>query len=150
MLFGICRICFGFNLVALIVSTEPSKLLIVKMLTFLKSNLRRIAIACLLGFALLVSSALTPGNFNRARAEVLKRDAVNLPREESADRKAEYEAAKANRRAMQAQMSQEAEKNDDSESVSEKLNLNEPVPQSTKKFFKQIEREEPIENETRP
>ncbi|MGV2827519.1 hypothetical protein [Myxosarcina sp. GI1(2024)] len=120
------------------------------MLTFLKSNLRRIAIACLLGFALLVSSALTPGNFNRARAEVLKRDAVNLPREESADRKAEYEAAKANRRAMQAQMSQEAEKNDDSESVSEKLNLNEPVPQSTKKFFKQIEREEPIENETRP
>lgn len=120
------------------------------MLTFLKSNFRRIAIACLLATALLMSSALTAGNFNRADADVLKRDAVDLPRQESAGREAEYEAAKANRRAMQAQMSQQAEENDDSESVSEKLNLNEPVPQSTKKFFKQIEREEPIENETRP
>jgi hypothetical protein len=44
------------------------------------------------------------------------------------------------------------EKADNAESakktVVEKLNLNEPVPPSTKKFFKQIKGEEPIERDT--
>jgi hypothetical protein len=44
------------------------------------------------------------------------------------------------------------EKADNAESIKEKviekLNLNEPVPPSTKKFFKQIKGEEPIEQDT--
>jgi len=35
------------------------------------------------------------------------------------------------------------------EDVKEKLNLDEPVPESTKKFFRQLKGEEPIENEDR-
>ncbi|MGF1478702.1 MAG: hypothetical protein ACFB4I_04350 [Cyanophyceae cyanobacterium] len=37
-----------------------------------------------------------------------------------------------------------------SENVSEKLNLDEPIPADTKKFFRQIQGKEPIENERVP
>jgi hypothetical protein len=40
------------------------------------------------------------------------------------------------------------EKTDNAGSLKEKLNLNEPLPPSTKKFFKQIKGEEPIERDT--
>lgn len=36
------------------------------------------------------------------------------------------------------------------EDVVDKLNLDEELPRSTKKFFRQIQGKEPIENETRP
>lgn len=120
------------------------------MLTFLKSNLRRMAIACLVAIVLFSGSALGIGNNNLAlAAETLKRDTVDLPNEESINN-AEYESAKAKRRAMQAQMSQQAEDNDRGESATEKLNLNESTPRTTKKFFEQVEGDEPINNETRP
>ncbi|WP_052055603.1 hypothetical protein [Myxosarcina sp. GI1] len=105
------------------------------MFTFLKSNLRRLAIASLVAIALFSSLVFSSGNYNTAfAAEPLKRDAVDMAGEDTIN-DAEYESAKAKRRAMQAQMSQQAEEDDSSKSASEKLNLGEPVPESTKEFF---------------
>lgn len=111
-------------------------------------NFRRIAIACLLAIALFGGSALKIGNDNTALAEVLKRDAVDLSREEVGS-EAEIQAAKAKRRAMQAEMSQRA-KDDGSESVSDKLNLDEPVPQSTKEFIRDLGKDDSINSKLRP
>lgn len=36
------------------------------------------------------------------------------------------------------------------QNVREKLNLDEPLPEDTKKFFRQVQGKEPIENESRP
>lgn len=118
------------------------------MFTFSKGNLRRIAIACLLAIALFCGSAWRTGNDSGALAEVLKRDAVDLSREEVGS-KAEIEAAKAKRRAMQAEMSQRA-KDNGSESVSDKLNLDEPVPESTKEFIRDLGKDDSINSKLRP
>lgn len=67
---------------------------------------------------------------------------------------AQLEAAKEKRREAQAQRSEEAAEKRGRRiaegNLEDKLNLDEPLPESTKKFIKQIKGEEPISNDTHP
>jgi hypothetical protein len=101
------------------------------MFLFSKINFRRILAICVLSISLLVGSALGISEGDRAFAEVVKSEAVGIPGEGSIDQ-AEYESAKENRREIQAEISKEAEENKDSESIAEKLNLEEIVPPAIK------------------
>ena len=115
-------------------------------------NLRRLASVFLLSVALFFSSTLI-GNTNAIAAEAITRDATNLNTTDVVSDR-EYEQKKAERQQEQAMRSQraeaQAEYEAENESVAEKLNLDEALPRSTKKFVEQITGDEPINNETRP
>jgi hypothetical protein len=88
---------------------------------------------------LFLGLAFGSGNNNQVLATVLNRQPDDAATEKPVH-DATYEELKAKRSEVQAQRSKIAsQKSDgDEENVSEKLNLDESVPDSTKKFFKQI------------
>ncbi|WP_319419640.1 hypothetical protein [Pleurocapsa sp. FMAR1] len=93
-----------------------------------KVDFRRLLAVCLISLVLFLGSASAVERQNTAFAEVLERDTVGIPEEKPLSG-TEYESAKANRNRLQAELSQqaeaEAEAKTNSESVAEKLNLNE-------------------------
>ena len=115
-------------------------------------NLRRIATVFLVSIALFFSVAVI-GNNNALAADSITQDATELNSVDAVNDEA-YEAMKANRQQKQAMRSQQAEAQADyeaeNESIGEKLNLDEALPRSTKKFIDQVKGDEPINNETRP
>jgi hypothetical protein len=114
-----------------------------------KTNFRRILVVFLVQVTLFLGLALGSGNNTQAFATVLNREANDSLTEKPLN-DAEYEAAKARRSELQAQRSKEASEDNDRENLQEKLNLNESVPSSTKKFFKQIEGKESASDKTEP
>lgn len=94
---------------------------------FLSNQLRRIVTIGLISLIVFFGSALGIGHSDRVLAEVLKRDAVGIA-EESPLNDAEYQSAKANRNAIQAERSKQAEEDVEDKSIAEKLNLDEITP----------------------
>ena len=92
-----------------------------------KINLRRILALGLIVISLFFGSTIKMSNSNLAFAESLTRDAVDMTDQDTPS-KAKYEAEKANRRQMQAQMSQQADTEDESANPVDKLNLKEIPP----------------------
>ena len=122
------------------------------MFSLSKINLRRITTVFLLSITLFFSVALI-GNTPAIAAEAITRDATKgITSDVVSD--AEYEADKASRQQKQAMRSKQAEERaeleNENKTISEKLNLNESLPRSTKKLGEQIAGDEPINNETRP
>lgn len=113
-----------------------------------KLNLRRIATIFLASITLFLNIALV-GNNSAIAAEAITRDMSELNATDIVD-DAEYEQDKATRQQKQAMRSAMATPDEENESISEKLNLDEALPRSTEKFIEQIEGDEPINNETRP
>ena len=117
-----------------------------------KVNLRQIATVFLVSITLFFSVTIV-GNNNAIAAEAITRDMTNLPLDAPVGDDA-YQAMKAGRQQEQARRSQKAEAQAEAkvenESISEKLNLDEALPRSTKKFIDQVTEDEPINNETRP
>ncbi len=98
------------------------------MLFFSKINLRRIFAVCLVLVTLFIGSALGMGHQEQALAdEVLQQQPVGISGKNALN-DAEYESAKANRNQLQAELSKQADDENNSESVAEKLNLDEIVP----------------------
>ena len=99
-----------------------------------KIDFRRFFAVCLISVVLFFGSAIAIGHRDIAFAEVLERDAVGITGEKPLN-DTEYESAKANRNRLQAELSKqaeaEAEVRTNSESVAEKLNLDEIVTPST-------------------
>ena len=97
---------------------------------FSKTKLYQFLAVCLISLALFFGSAWGIGQGDRVGAEVQTKDTVNIPEQNSLS-ESEYESAKANRNRIQAEMSQraedEAEAKANSESIVEKLNLDEIV-----------------------
>ena len=93
-----------------------------------KVDFRRLLAVCLISVVLFFGSAIAIGHQDTAFAEVLERDAVGITGEKPLN-DTEYESAKANRNRLQAELSQQAEAEakvkTNSESVAEKLNLDE-------------------------
>ncbi len=93
-----------------------------------KIDFRRLLSVCLISVVLFIGSAIALGHQDTAFAEVLERDAVGISGNNVLN-DTEYESAKANRNRLQAELSQqaeaEAEAKADSESIAEKLNLDE-------------------------
>ena len=122
------------------------------MSSFAKINIRQIASVFILSVALFFSAILI-GNTNAVAAEAITRDATNSNTTDVVNDR-EYEQKKAERQREQAMRSQQAEAQakyeDENESIAEKLNLDEALPRSTKKFIDQVKGDEPINNETRP
>jgi hypothetical protein len=104
-----------------------------------KINFRRILVVFLVQITLFLGLAFGSGNNDQVLATVLNRQPDDAATEKPVD-DATYEELKAKRSEVQAQRSKIAsQKSDgDGENISEKLNLDESVPDSTKKFFKQI------------
>ncbi|MGF1588957.1 MAG: hypothetical protein ACFCU7_06905 [Pleurocapsa sp.] len=118
------------------------------MLSFFSLNLRRIGAVFLASITLCLGIAFS-GNTAAIAADAITRDVTNLNTiDEISD--TNYETNKIRRQEEQAMRSKMAEPDEDNESISEKLNLNEGLPRSTKKFVKQITGDEPINNETHP
>ena len=120
-----------------------------------KIDIRRVASILFLSAMLFFGSTLI-GNTNHTNAiaaSAITRDATNLNTTDVVSDR-EYEQKKAERQQEQAMRSQraeaQAEYEAENESVAEKLNLDEALPRSTKKFVEQITGDEPINNETRP
>ena len=95
---------------------------------------------------LLISTILFFGigtliNSQNAIAASGSRDVINANMEDSLG-KTEYESAKANRQRKQAMRSMEAEAKAeriiDNETIGEKLNLDEDLPESTQRFFDKV------------
>ena len=82
-------------------------------------------------------------------ADAITKDVTNLNTTDVV-RDAEYKADRASRRQEQAMRSQMATPNQENEGIVDKLNLDEALPRSTKKFGEQITGDEPIDNKTRP
>ena len=103
-------------------------------MSFSKIKFRRVLAICLISVTVFFGSAFGIGQSDRALAEVVKRDEAVISESKPLD-DAEYESAKANRNQIQAQMSKKAENEAktkaDSESVSEKLNLDEITSPAT-------------------
>ena len=118
------------------------------MFLFSKMNLRRIATIFLASVTLFFGTILV-NNSSAIAAEAITRDATNLNTVDVVSDE-EYEMDKARRQQEQAMRSKMATPNQDDESIVEKLNLDEALPRSTKKFAEQITGDEPINNETRP
>ncbi|MGF1589943.1 MAG: hypothetical protein ACFCU7_11995 [Pleurocapsa sp.] len=102
------------------------------MFLFSKIDLRRILATCLVLVTFLIGSAIAIGPQNQAFAEVLKQDTPPGISGETVLSDVEYESAKANRNQLQAELSKQADDEDDSKSVAEKLNLDEIVPPAVK------------------
>ena len=117
------------------------------MFLFSKINLRRVATIFLASVTLFFGTILV--NNSSAIAESITRDATNLNSVDVVSDE-EYEMDKVKRQQEQAMRSKMATPDKDDESIVEKLNLNEGLPRSTKKFGEQITGDEPINNETRP
>ena len=122
------------------------------MLSLSKINLRRIAAVFLVSITLFFSVAVI-GNNNALAADSITQDVTNLNSVDAVSDR-EVELDKANRQQKQAMRSQQAESNAkfeaENKSISEKLNLGEALPRSTKKLIEQVKGDEPIDNETRP
>lgn len=117
------------------------------MFSFFKINLRQITTVFLLSAALFFGVAF--GNMSAVAAESITRDVSNLNTGDVVSDQ-EYEMDKASRQQEQAMRSAMATPEQENESISEKLNLDEALPRSTKKFIDQIKGDEPIDNETHP
>ena len=120
-----------------------------------KIDIRRVASILFLSAMLFFGSTLI-GNTNHTNAiaaSAITRDATNLNTTDVVSDR-EYEQKKAERQQEQAMRSQraeaQAEYEAENESVAEKLNLDEALPRSTKKFIDHVTEDEPINNETRP
>ena len=117
-----------------------------------KISLRRIATVFLASITLFFSVAVI-GNNSALAADSITKDVTNLNSVDAVSDR-EYELDKANRQQEQAMRSQQAESNAkfeaENKSIGEKLNLDEALPRSTKKFIDQVTGDEPINNETRP
>lgn len=85
---------------------------------------RRILAIGLLSIALFFGSTIKISNSNLAFAQSLTRDSVDMSDRDTPS-KAKYEAEKANRRQMQAQMSKQADTEKESANPVDKLNLEE-------------------------
>jgi hypothetical protein len=114
-----------------------------------KISFRGILVLFLVQVTLFLGLAFGSGNNNQASAEVLNRKANTDKTQEVFD-ESKYEEAKARRREAQAERSEQAAEDTANEDIAEKLNLDESVPKSTKKFFKQIQGKEPIIDKTEP
>jgi hypothetical protein len=116
-----------------------------------KINFRRILVLCLVQITLFFGLAFGSGNSYQVSATVLNREANDAATEKPVD-DATYKELKAKRSEAQAERSKIASQkgNTDDEDISEKLNLDESVPDSTKKFFKQIQGKEPLIDKTEP
>ena len=117
------------------------------MFSLFKINLRRTITISLASIALVCG--LFIGNTSAMAADAITKDATNLNSVDAVS-DAEYEADKASRQQKQAMRSRMATPNQNDEGIVEKLNLDEALPRSTKKFGEQITGDEPINNETRP
>jgi hypothetical protein len=116
-----------------------------------KINFRQILVVFLVQVTLFFCLAFGSGNSYQVSAKVLNREANDATNEKPVD-DVTYEELKAKRSEAQAQRSKIASQkgNSDDEDISEKLNLDESVPDSTKKFFKQIQGKEPLIDKTEP
>jgi len=116
-----------------------------------KINFRQILVVFLVQVTLFFCLAFGSGNSYQVSATVLNREANDATTEKPVD-DVTYEELKAKRSEAQAQRSKMASQkgNSDDEDLSEKLNLDESVPDSTKKFFKQIQGKEPLIDKTEP
>ncbi len=98
------------------------------MFIFAKIDFRHLFAVCLISVVLFIGSAIAVDRQNTAFAEVLERDTVGITGDKPLS-DTEYESAKANRNRLQAELSQQAESKAEaktnSESVAEKLNLDE-------------------------
>ena len=98
---------------------------------FSKIKFQQFLAVCLISLTVFFGSVWGIGQGDRVLAEVQIRDTVNIPEQNSLS-ESEYELAKANRNRIQAEMSQKAEEKAEakanSESVAEKLSLDEIVP----------------------
>lgn len=103
-----------------------------------KIGLSRLLASVLLAIALVFSVPFATTNNYRALA-----DSVVSPQDSYQTEKSPYFRSEDSSRQEKADKAESLQ-----EKVVEKLNLNEPVPPSTKKFFKQIKGEEPIERDT--
>ena len=90
-------------------------------------KLRRILAIGLLSITLFFGSTVKMSNSNIALAQSPTRDSVDMTDQDTPS-EAKYEAEKANRRQMQAQMSKQADTEDESANVVDKLNLKEIPP----------------------
>lgn len=108
---------------------------------FNKIGFSRLIVIVLLEIALVFGVPLTTTNNYQALADsvVSKQDNYQI---EKSDKSPYF----SNDNSLHKEKTDKAESV--KETVVEKLNLNEPVPPSTKKFFKQIKGEEPIERDT--
>jgi hypothetical protein len=114
-----------------------------------KINFRRILVVFLVQATLFLGLAFDSGNQSQAFAQILNRAATGNQTQDLYDQD-QFEQAKERRREAQAQRSEQASEQSADENVREKLNLDEPIPESTKKFFKQIQGKEPIIDKTEP
>lgn len=116
-----------------------------------KINLRHIVMVFLVQFILFLGLNLGIGN-NQALAQTVNREIIETPSGLLND--AQLEAAKEKRREAQAKRSEKAAEKRSRKiaegDITDKLNLAEPLPKSTKKFIEQIKGEEEISNETHP
>lgn len=93
---------------------------------------RRILAIGLLSVTLFFGSAIQMNNSNTAFAQSPTRDSVDMTDQDTPS-KAKYEAEKANRRQMQAQMSKQADTEDETANPVDKLNLEEiQIPPAVK------------------
>jgi hypothetical protein len=112
-------------------------------------SFRKILVIFLVQVTLFLGLAFGSGNYSQASAQVLNRKTTSDSTQNSFD-EAKYEEAKARRREIQAERSEQAAEDTANENIAEKLNLDESVPKSTKKFVKQIQGKEPIIDKTEP
>ena len=117
------------------------------MFSLFKINLRRL-FTVIASFVLFFSMTFL-GNSNAIAAEAITSDVTNLNTTDVTS-DAEYEADKVSRQREQAMRSKMATPDQENEGIVDKLNLDEALPRSTKKFGEQIKGDEPINNETRP
>ena len=115
---------------------------------FSLQNLRRMVTVCLVSVTFFIGIGLNPGN-TTAIADSITRDSVDFSSDTPVS-DAQYEADKVSRQQRQAMRSELADQDNENKSISDKLNLDEALPRSTKKFGEQITGDEPINNETRP
>ena len=116
------------------------------MFSLFKINLRRtitFLASVVLFFSVFVSSN------DAIAAEAITSDVTNLNTTDVVS-DAEYETAKVSRQREQAMRSEMATPDQENEGIVDKLNLDEALPRSTKKFGEQLQGDEPINNETRP
>ena len=116
------------------------------MFSLFKINLRRtltVLASVILFFNVVIA------NSHAIAAEAITSDVTNLNTTDVVS-DAEYEADKVSRQREQAMRSEMATPDKDKEGIVDKLNLDEALPRSTKKFAEQITGDEPINNETRP
>ena len=117
------------------------------MFSLFKINLRRTI--TVLASVVLFFSVTFLYTSNAIAAEAITSDVTNLNTVDVVD-DAEYEADKVNRQREQAMRSKMATPDQENEGIVDKLNLDEALPRSTKKFGEQVTGDEPINNETRP